>query len=800
MTTFMIRSMFTFSIIVMLSIPLTSHAQTIPLSPTIQIEAGKTATFPFDLKEIPKGKQIQLVLDGRIVAPNLGGNTGAVSVSVNGQPVVGRNLLNKPLRFTMREGSQLDWTTRDSSYYRLMYSPDYSNKIKTDESFIYGLFEPEQEPYRFVWDITSLVHVGTNSVLLDSCSGLSFALDFRDIGIEIGKPIPSRNAGAAVQPAPTGQLPVYVPVYRAKAPASIEVSQNGNIRFVVNGRVFNIRSRTSLPDGKWNDGVSSKDIWKPLKTGKSITAKWQGFNYKVERKITLPGDHISISDTVRNTGTELVGVILENRLRLPGNPEKIMLCGSGGGMKQRSNAAHPTAMAQFKDLAIGLAAEDDILRFHANFFEEPNTIGLSDPSLGIPAGKSQKLEWSIYITPNGDYWDFVNAIRRNWGSNFTLQGPLVFPDADIWNYIRGVNFTADDLRKWLGKMNNSVKMVMTYNAMSPDIAISTSTIDRPAYKHGTAILDAKAWQDMTRQLAKEMKIADPTVKVYAYTHKNLCTEVGYPQKYRDSVAMDPAGNPVTSVYTPTPGLFVPLIGNSYGKAMMDVYKLIVENLDSDVYIDEINNDYLVPGDGDKVWDGCTVVIDPKTHSIIRKQSNPSLLVLPWLSNLMEYFHSKGKSVYFNGYITSRTMLSWGKRGFLQTSVEDGMGFSSITNEHLGTPLAWAGYMTGRPGYDHFHESINYGGIPFTRSGPWNDHTFPITLLNLKAGIIIGKERILTTLSGQYGWNDNSKADVYVYDGKGNLVEKPYAKTIRKAGKVLTELRMPSDYTAVMVRK
>ncbi|MFH0795691.1 MAG: hypothetical protein V2A65_01370 [Candidatus Omnitrophota bacterium] len=781
----------------LMGVSLVSHAQEIiKLADDRQVEKGKNTEFQFDLKEIPKGKQTRLYLDARIEWEGLGGNTGAMSVFVNEQGVVGRNLLNKPLRFTMREGSELDWAAKDGAGYRLMYAPDFSDRLKTDENYIYGLGEPDQDPFHFVWDITSLVRVGINSVQIRNDSGLSFSLRFRDVGVEIGDPIPSLNIDASTQPAPTGRLPVYVPEKRAETPMKINVSQNGNIRFKVGVRNFDVSSRTSLPNGEWSDDSNMEDVWSQIERGKSIIAKWEGLDYTVERKVTLHSDHISVADTVCNTGQELVGVIFENRLKLPEEePEKTLL-GGFTGMKQRSNAAHPTAMAQFKNLAIGLVAEDDIFRYHGKLFEETGYIGLSDPSLGIAPGKAHTLEWSIYMAPKGDYWDFINAIRRNWGSNFTLQGPLIFPPADIFSYITAPNLKADDLREWLDQMNNSVKMVITHVAVNPNISMATATKEMPAHKHGTAILDAKAWLDNTRKLVQEMKKVDPTVKVFAYTHKNLCTEVGYEQKYQDSVALNAEGNPIHSVYVPEPGTFMPTLENSYGKAMMEVYKYLVENLDANIYIDEINHAFLVPGDGDTIWDGCTVIINPVSHAVTRKQSSPPLLIQPWLASLMEYLKSKEKTVIANGNITSRTMLNWD----IQCFVEDGMGRSAIILQHLGTPLAWAGYFTGRPGYDHLRESLDVAGIAFTRSGEWNDHTFPITPIELRAGVVIGEERILTNRSGQFGWGDDSQAEVYVFDGQGNRVKNPNIRELRNGKQVLTEIRMPGDYLAILVRK
>jgi len=44
--------------------------------------------------------------------------------------------------------------------------------------------------------------------------------------------------------------------------------------------------------------------------------------------------------------------------------------------------------------------------------------------------------------------------------------------------------------------------------------------------------------------------------------------------------------------------------------------------------------------------------------------------------------------------------------------------------------------------------------------------FPITPMELHEGYIIGKERIVTNRSGLFGWGDNSKHEVHVFNEEG----------------------------------
>jgi hypothetical protein len=78
--------------------------------------------------------------------------------------------------------------------------------------------------------------------------------------------------------------------------------------------------------------------------------------------------------------------------------------------------------------------------------------------------------------------------------------------------------------------------------------------------------------------------------------------------------------------------------------------------------------------------------------------------------------------------------------------------------------------------------------------------YPITPMELRAGMVFGEERILTNRSGRYGWPDNSPADVYVFDADGKLVSRPSVQEIHEGDRLLFEVRMPSDHFAILVKK
>ncbi len=257
---------------------------------------------------------------------------------------------------------------------------------------------------------------------------------------------------------------------------------DGSIRFSVDKRAFSVRLRTSLPKGEWSGGGPSEGTWNTLESGGTFVARWTEADYTVERRVTLHPDRISVADTIGNTSSALIGVILENRLQLPEKPKRTLLARSPVKyLKQRSSPAHPTAMAELEGVTVCLVAEDDIFRIHAKIsVDDDDVLVLSDPQLGIAPDKEHKLEWSIYSVSNGDYWDMINAIRRNWGVNVTLRGP------SKWVHPSGVPTNVDQVEPWL----QTASMVVLCN---PIFGTEQERKMGVTIQHGTALKLCHAW-------------------------------------------------------------------------------------------------------------------------------------------------------------------------------------------------------------------------------------------------------------------------------------------------------------------
>ncbi|OQA82418.1 MAG: hypothetical protein BWY31_03181 [Lentisphaerae bacterium ADurb.Bin242] len=751
--------------------------EVIPLGGNEKIPPLKSRTYSFTLKDA-ETRQARFYADVRFDWKTLGGYTSGMSVTANGRPVNGARLLNKPLKFKMRNGTIGNWSRPDSSGYILMYAGDFSDSIRTNRQYIYGLVEDNQHPFRFVFDLSGLLtHGQRNEVKINATHSVGLVVE--NVKLELDdKAMPRINDPAKnVTPAPTGPLPDYQQKTSQSVKPQISASPGGALEIRANGYQFDLNTKLSLPGGKWLNVPAASEA--PQETP----------HYTFTRKIEWKDSRISVKDTFTNKEKHVAGVRLENRLSFPGEAKRILRGGIVSDLKQTSDSAHPSIFAELPGMSVGMVAEDDILRVQHRMMKEKNAVLLSDDSLGLPPEGSHTLEWSIYFTPGG-YYDFVNLVRREQGTNFTWNGKLAFPRSKSivdWNV---KNVTPAFLRQYLAEY--PVNMVMTHTATSPNISRANSTIEKPWLGHGTAEPLFTWWAERTRALVKVMGEVDPKVRVYAYLHKNLCSEPGWPSKYRDSVALGTNGEVLTAGEM---GLFVPTPNNSYGKALLEVCRFLVEDLNANLYIDEI-----CLGVGSRApypeWDGCTVQINPFTHEVVRKLSIPNLLVKPWLEQVMALLKKNNKKLLANGSPATRTLQNHHAEHF----IEHGAGESGLIGAHLCTPLAWDGYVVGKPGYDHFRESLDSGALAITWSGPWNDHTFPFTPVEIRPGYLIGKERIITKLSGRFGWNDSCKAVVYVYDGQGVRVAAPDFKILEENGKTVFEIRMPGDHVAVIVKQ
>lgn len=742
-------------------------------------EEWKVTVPPFSVEH-----QVRLSLEVRIDWRDLAGSNPWMRVAVNGQYLTKPDLLNKRDEFTLRRGMDLSWSKGDR--WRVLYSPDFEQAITDREN---PNACPEADPYRYVWDITRYVHPGENVLRIENLQVLTkpTTMVLRNVKVEAGKAVsPPSDERAA--PAPTGPLRTYVAKGAREVPTAVSLARSGGIAVTVAGMRFEAATRTSLPEGRWHEAGAGGE-GQVVARGESAQASWEVGPYRVERKVTHRPDHVHVSDTITNTTKELIGVIVGHRVKGAGRPDAVLLAGRTalGGTSAERSPSHPSAFGRWGEMGLGMVAEDDVFRVHVRSFREPEAIGLADDMLGIAPGASVTLEWSLFPTPGGDPWEFLNAVRRAWDTNFTIPGPFCFSMAfhgkdppgthGEWARQRGLKITCGGIASYPGGK----------------------------YAHGTGILHAPQWVAKEREWIAKMTAEAPEVKALCYFHAQCSTEPGGEETYADSRLIDAKGEHLGYPYRYRLPLYLPTRENAYGKALWGYVRTILDTIGaSGIYWDEMSHSVLQFAH-QAPWDGHTVAIDSKTHAVTGRRSSVTLLMQPLHLDIVRHTRERGRFLMANTQATTRALL----REKIVRFVEAG-SYSAVIGTQLGCPLALGNHHEEDTQADratHVRRFLEHGGLYYGHTyyddpAPWNftEAMFPITPAELHEGVVLGEERIHAARSGRFGWPDGAPADVYVVDAQGVRVAAPNVKDVVEEGRRLYEIRMPGDHFAVLVKR
>jgi hypothetical protein len=178
---------------------------------------------------------------------------------------------------------------------------------------------------------------------------------------------------------------------------------------------------------------------------------------------------------------------------------------------------------------------------------------------------------------------------------------------------------------------------------------------------------------------------------------------------------------------------------------------------------------------------------------------------PLQLDIIRFLQRHNKFLLANTQATTRTMLREKVLRFVETG-----SYSALVGTHLGCPLGLGNHhleTTQADSARNVREILRQGGVYYgwqyqREPVSWNFTSvmFPITPVELREGMVLGRERIHTARSGLFGWPDGVAADVYVVDGEGRRVVSPAVKEVRRAGRRLYEIRMPGNHFAVLVRQ
>jgi len=766
-----------------------------PIAPEATIKPSTSQSFTLSLAPEMLQRKLALSLLARLEYGSLGGSTYSMEISVNGEPLRRPRLLNKALETEMLNGVKLEWY--GSGAWRVAYSPDYAMANGTDLSACFV----DRHAYDFVFDLTGLLKVGQNDIIIrHSEPTIPNVLLLKDIALVDA---PERVAPLEAVEDPNDTLRLIAPTDRSKVPYTLTVTPDGGIKVTCGKLTREISSSFSYPNVGWNT-LGAGDGQQEMKLGPIVSARRgehilsaRGRYYRLERTINQLPDHIAVSDRLTNlTGTDLhisvkyttstVG-LTDGEVYLRGRRIRTMQGSEKGG-------DNPTVLLRSGSDGLGFVAEDDVLRAQSAQIAtaDPAAAGLVDDYFMLPPYAEYELRWSIYPVPAGDYFDFVNAVRLNWGVNFTVPGAFAFPPHPTVERAQ-----TPDLKAWLN--NGSLSVVCCEIPMPEPLVLS----------QGLAFLQEPAEQQRLKDQADRLRAAKPGLKVLQYLHVYITRLDAAVDAYKDAALRGAEGKQLAyepGQWKPTFWLFLPTTTNAYGREMNKTFDLILDPLGFDgIFWDELaySRNEMAYG----VEDGHSAIPDPKTMTVAQKMAFTPLYCQAYQVQQARRVLNAGKILIGNGPPLTETMTKIHFPRFVETSSATNLRYA-----HLYCPLGLSSPDRVESAEDiipSIRSHLDNGGLwyyyckwdrVFLTHPTATAHMYPFTPIELHEGYLIGRERILTDRSGIFGWNDKSRHRVFVYGRDGRLVEGFTAPTRTVKGCTYTELRLPPGAMGIIERQ
>jgi hypothetical protein len=798
-----------FSLKIMFILGLTSlvisqlKAKNIPLI-SKEISIPRSASRSFGFGTVPqRNTTVLLEVTARINCKRLSGSTAFLTIFVNGNEVkVSKTrhairLVNKPLVSPVAQGALGSWFA-DSRAWRLIYAPDFKCALK--QSFYKG------DPYSLVLDITDLIDPAAENriklvnLVTNSSRWKGLKPDEGNMVVKSLNIQTKRGSSPMMLPA-VNITPIINRGTASAGPAkySGKILPGGGFVIKTSKQEWKFASSFSYPNAGFNHllasaKTNSQTTWKTRvkhrPNGGEVSAQCP--YYRLRRDIRFTPQKIEIKDTLTNLSKKPLGLLVRHEVNLKGlKTPTVRLAGNPDpAVNKYHSGMNPSVHISLPKQSIGILCEDDVFRNQVQLYCKPSNAGISTEMLRIGTGKTYTLAWSVYPVAGPDYFDFINLVRQDWKANFTLQGPytlfnpkwiLATPVDKLREYFthQGIKYAISNGSWYTGKGRNR----------------------RNAF--GTGALEAK-WaehRDKLRKAAARIRKAAPNVKIMTYFDSRRDSSKNSQKKFRDSWWTSANGKQLFTTWG-IPGNYcytmVPMLNNSFGKAMLSAIDRYIKKTDSDsIYWDEMGGGggFGKIGITYNIFDGNSCLLDMKKYTIKREVGIPSLLINSFLITAIKHLQNQNKPLLGNCCPDTRSLLATGAQRMIESQHNDFWCYES----NLSTPLGWAYTISSK--FSGITKTLRMAclpvGVPLGAKHEISRYLFPFTPIELHHAYLLGKERIITLHDGNYGWSgEKCLVQIRHFDKHGQLVEDNSFTVIGKEAR--TKIKLANNEEAMIL--
>ena len=593
----------------------------------------------------------------------------------------------------------------------------------------------------------------------------------------------------------------------------MKVGKGGGFQLAIKGESYSCESRISWPNGDFNrltaDDQSYAQGEKSWKTDARATGKGRykidasGAFYTIEREVEAFPTHVYVKDTYTNTTDKDLGLLIYNEIPVKlDQVTKSLLSGNEklGRLPVLGYPDYgPTLFFTDANTGVGVIPIDDVYVVHAVPYVEKGAAGVCTEKFALPPGASYTLEWAIYPTGSGDYYDFINNFRKAEGRISTVDGAPGFISYGPMNRRQVPD------RDFVEKRGIKIGILSCLSRAADDPGVSIEGIEFMDFP--------KEMQLLKGQAAAFHKMHPGLNVVFHIAHSLYMTND--PDRFPDSKvilangkqAIWGASEPYVSKQRQKEGwtwwIFYPTPGNSFHDAMMKSVDVMMDDLGYDGgFMDGFFSGYISQWsyDTDLRWDGHSADLDLKTKTIKRKVNSVLLLSQPSMIEYSRKIRDKGGVVIGNSAVFTRSIANE-KYIIYDSECASGPGLHTAPNV---TALAAPPFKTEKEIYLDMLDKLSWGMLFLYYNERLHldypslaARQFPMTFEEIRSGMVRGKERIVTMNSGVYGWP--GKRDLHVvhkFDDRGAPVSHDFITTVDKES-VRTELEFRKHESAVI---